>query len=147
MRPPLVCASALTTIPSTFTCRGRVRANRTQSAMSSAVRARLLVDRFRLLLVALEPDERAGAAGEAGARSVIRIGWPSRSSSAALNDRHRRLTAVDGGVLVRLLAGDRIHVDDVSAVADAGRQRRVIRISPRTFARSSTPVLPESPKG
>src|SRR6185312_14888870 len=37
MRPPLVWASALTTISSTFTCRGRVSANRMQSAMSSAV--------------------------------------------------------------------------------------------------------------
>ena len=35
MRPPLDCASALTTSSSTFTCGGRVSANTMQSAMSS----------------------------------------------------------------------------------------------------------------
>ena len=37
MRAPLDCASALTTISSMFTCGGRVKANRTQSATSSGV--------------------------------------------------------------------------------------------------------------
>src|SRR2546428_2267354 len=36
MRPPEDCARALTTSSSTFTCAGRVTANRMQSAMSSA---------------------------------------------------------------------------------------------------------------
>ena len=36
-RAPLDCASALTTISSMFTCSGRVKANRTQSATSSGV--------------------------------------------------------------------------------------------------------------
>ena len=80
-----------------------------------------LVHGRRLLLVALEADERElGPPVSPGAIAVIRIGRPSRSSrSAWLNIADGRLDrAVDGRVLVRGAAGDRVHVDDVPAVAD-----------------------------
>jgi hypothetical protein len=67
MRPPLDWASALTDDLVHVHVQGRVSANRTQSTMSSAVeRLDALVDRLRLLLVALEADERElGTAGQA----------------------------------------------------------------------------------
>ena len=92
MRPPLDCASALTTISSTFTWSGRV------SAKSDAVgdvlgRHRLdaLVDGARLLLVALEADEREVGLDQAGRER----GDPDRPAEQVLAQRLAELATAD----------------------------------------------------
>ena len=107
MRAPLDCASALTTISSTFTCGGRVTAKRTQSAMSSGVtRLDALVDGVAPSPRRPEADDREVGLDEPGVDGRERIGRPSRSSrSAYVKPRTANFEAkYERAVLVRLRA-------------------------------------------